>query len=51
MADTEINIIGRQCLGRRLQSQPVIVEDVAACEVQRNTRVVAKAARYYVSGQ
>jgi hypothetical protein len=38
MAGTEINIIGRQCLGRRLESQRVNFEEVAAWEVERNTR-------------
>jgi hypothetical protein len=38
MAETEINIMGRQCLNRRLESQSLIAEEVAAWEDERNTR-------------
>jgi len=38
MAETEINIMNRQCLDRRLDSQNLLAEEVAAWEKQRNTR-------------
>jgi hypothetical protein len=38
MAETEINIMGRQCLNRRLESQCLIAEEVAAWENERNAR-------------
>jgi len=38
MAETEINIMVRQCLDRRLNSQRLIAREVAAWEKQRNTR-------------
>jgi DDE superfamily endonuclease len=40
MAETEISIMGRQCLSRRLESQGRIAEEVAAWEEERNTRKV-----------
>jgi hypothetical protein len=36
MAETEINIMNRQCLNRRLDSQPLIATEVAAWEEKRN---------------
>ena len=38
MAETEINIMNRQCLDRRLDSQSLMAEEVAACEDERNSR-------------
>jgi hypothetical protein len=38
MAETEINIMTRQCLDRRLDSQALIANEVAAWEKQRNAR-------------
>jgi hypothetical protein len=40
MAETEISIMGRQCLGRRLESQDRMAEEVAAWEKERNNRRV-----------
>ena len=38
MAETEINIMGRQCLDRRLDSQGRMAEEIAAWEGERNAR-------------
>jgi hypothetical protein len=38
MAETEINIMNRQCLDRRLDSQAMITAEVAAWEKERNAR-------------
>ena len=38
MAETEISIMGRQCLDRRLESQARMAEEVAAWEKERNAR-------------
>lgn len=38
MAETEINIMTRQCLNRRLESQALIGKEVAAWEKERNAR-------------
>ena len=38
MAETEINIMNRQCLDRRLESQARIAREVAAWEDKRNAR-------------
>ena len=38
MAETEINIMNRQCLDRRLDSQSLMATEVAAWEDQRNDR-------------
>ena len=38
MAETEINIMNRQCLDRRLDSQTLLGEEVAAWEQERNAR-------------
>jgi hypothetical protein len=40
MAETEISILGRQCLDRRLQSQARMAEEVAAWEKERNSRKI-----------
>ena len=40
MAETEISIMGRQCLNRRLESRIRMAEEVAAWEEERNTRKV-----------
>src|SRR5260370_9198296 len=38
MAETEINIMVRQCLDRRLDSQPLIAKEVAVWEKHPDTR-------------
>jgi DDE superfamily endonuclease len=38
MAETEINIMGRQCLNRRLDNRSLIAEEVGAWEGARNAR-------------
>ena len=38
MAETEINIMNRQCLDRRLDSQSLLAGEVAAWERERNAR-------------
>ncbi len=38
LAETEINLMNRQCLNRRLDSQGLRAEEVAAWEDERNTR-------------
>ncbi len=38
MAETEINIMNRQCLDRRLDSQWLMAEEVAAWERNRNAQ-------------
>jgi hypothetical protein len=38
MAETEINIMNRQCLNRRLETQGLMAEEVAAWENERNAR-------------
>ena len=38
MAETEINVMNHPCLDRRLDSQALIAEEVAAWEQKRNTR-------------
>ena len=38
MAETEINVMNRQCLNRRLCSQTLLAEEVAAWEKERNAR-------------
>ena len=38
MAETEINVMTRQCLDRRLDSQKLLAEEVAAWERDRNAR-------------
>jgi DDE superfamily endonuclease len=38
MAETEINIMNRQCLDRRLDSQSLMASEVAAWEAERNKR-------------
>jgi DDE superfamily endonuclease len=38
MAETEINIMGRQCLDRRLDNRSLMAEEVAAWENPRNAR-------------
>lgn len=40
MAETEINIMNRQCLDRRLDSQALIAREVASWEKDRNARRV-----------
>jgi DDE superfamily endonuclease len=38
MAETEINIMNSQCLDRRLESEDLVAQEVAAWEEERNTR-------------
>ena len=38
MAETEINVMNRQCLDRRLESRTALAEEVAAWEKARNAR-------------
>jgi len=38
MAKTEINILNRQCLDRRLDRRTLLAEEVAAWEKERNAR-------------
>jgi hypothetical protein len=38
MAETEINIMNRQCLDRRLNSQSLMAAEVAAWEIKRNAK-------------
>jgi hypothetical protein len=38
MTEAEIDIMGRQCLDRRLASQGLVADDVAAWEDERNFR-------------
>jgi hypothetical protein len=38
MAETEINIMNRQCLSRRLEGRALLAKEVAAWENQRNAR-------------
>jgi hypothetical protein len=38
MAETEINVMNRQCLDRRLDSQRWMAKEVAAWERDRNSR-------------
>jgi hypothetical protein len=38
MAETEINIVGRQCLDRRLDNRSVMADEVAAWENARKVR-------------
>jgi hypothetical protein len=40
MAETEINIMNRQCLDRQLDNQGLMAEEIAAWEEVRNTRKV-----------
>ena len=37
MAETELGILGRQCLDRRMPDQPFLTSEVAAWEESRNT--------------
>ena len=37
MAETELSVLQRQCLNRRIGAQPRLMEEVAAWERQRNT--------------
>jgi hypothetical protein len=40
MAETELSVLGRQCLGRRIPDQPTLTREVAAWETKRNTALV-----------
>lgn len=37
IAEIELNVLGRQCLGRRIPDKPTLTREVAAWEAQRNT--------------
>ena len=36
IVEIELNVLGRQCLGRRIQDKPTLTREVAAWEAQRN---------------
>ena len=36
IAEIELNVLGRQCLGRRIPDQPTLVREAAAWETERN---------------
>ncbi len=36
IAEIELNVLGRQCLGRRIPNKPTLTREVAAWEAQRN---------------
>jgi DDE superfamily endonuclease len=36
VAEIELNVLGRQCLGRRIPDKPTLVKEAAAWEAQRN---------------
>ena len=36
IAEIELNVLGRQCLGRRIPDKPTLTREVAAWETQRN---------------
>ena len=36
MAETELSVLSRQCLDRRIPNQQVLIEEVAAWEEDRN---------------
>jgi hypothetical protein len=38
MAEIELSVLGRQCLGRRIQDQEVLTREVTAWEADRNRR-------------
>jgi hypothetical protein len=40
MAETELSVLGRQCLARRIPDQPTLTGEVAAWESDRNTSAV-----------
>jgi len=40
MAETELGILQRQCLNRRIPDQQTLRQEVAAWEIQRNTDAV-----------
>ena len=50
MAETEINVMNRQCLDRQLDSQSRMAEEVAAWEDERNRRKGANPLDIYVGG-
>jgi hypothetical protein len=37
IAEIELNVLGRQCLGRRIPDKPTLTREVAGWEAQRNT--------------
>jgi hypothetical protein len=37
MAETELSVLSKQCLDRRIPDQPALVDEVAAWETDRNT--------------
>ncbi len=36
IAEIELNVLGRQCLGRRIPDKPTLIKEAAAWEAQRN---------------
>src|SRR5947209_9741790 len=40
MAETELSVLGRQCLNRRIADQATLTKEVAAWEKERNERSV-----------
>jgi hypothetical protein len=40
MAETELSVLGRQCLDRRIPDQPTLTREVAAWETNRNATLV-----------
>ena len=36
IAEIELNVLGRQCLGRRIPDKPTLTREVAAWETERN---------------
>ena len=36
MADVELNVLARQCLGQRIPDKPTLVQEAAAWETERN---------------
>ncbi len=36
IAEIELNVLGRQCLGRRIADKPMLVRETAAWETERN---------------
>ena len=41
MAETELSVLSRQCLNRRIEDQTFLTSEVAAWQVDRNTKGAA----------
>jgi hypothetical protein len=37
MAETELSVLSRQCLDRRIDSKGILTQEIAAWEIKRNT--------------